>query len=261
MGGAPITGTVTEAVVTASGTKDRPGSTQYPGTGNLVSASPGFRIAVLGARGVGKTTVAALLGALLLRRGLPVTIPSTAHSPGRRSPDKSGPSVTAGLPCFSAVDIVDVDLWEDAVGLLAGDVDTVVVVATGDLVSMEYAVLATRLAQYPTAGVADLTGSSLHPMGIGRHRVGRTAHLVVNRMQTDADIERALRNLDRADPSNGSEYRSIHTLPEEPAALPSDTNGWYEVLAQTEPLRHSALVNAIGWLANDLLPAPAATLG
>lgn len=260
MGGAPITVTVTEAIVTAPGMNDRPGSTRYPDTGNPVSASPGFRIAVLGARGVGKTTVGALLGAMLLRRGLPVTMPST-QSPWRRSSDGSGPSVAAGLPCFSAVDIVDVDLWEDAVGLLAGDVDAVVVVATGDLVSMEYAVLATRLAQHPTAGDPDRAGSRLHPMGIGRHRAGRTAHLVVNRMQTDADIERALRNLDRADPRNGSEYRSIHTLPEEPVALPSDTNGWYDVLAQTEPLRHSALVNAVGWLANDLVPAPAATLG
>lgn len=261
MGGAPITVTVTDAVLTAPGMNDRPGSTRYSDIGNPVPASFDFRIAVLGARGVGKTTVAALLGAMLLRRGLPVTMPSTTQPPWRRFSDGSGPSAAAGLPCFSAVDIVDLDLWEDAVGLLAGHVDAVVVVSTGDLVSMEYAVVATRLAQHPTPGAPDRAGSSLHPIGIGRHRVGRTAHLVVNRMQTDADIERALRNLDRADPRYGSQYQSIHTLPEEPAALPSDTNGWSDVLAQTEPLRHCALVNAVGWLANDVIPAPAATLG
>lgn len=217
----------------------RPRASLFGGRAQEAS-SPNIRILVLGASGVGTSTVSQVIAALLARRGLTVQAPQTPSATRRPGDPEAGPVAVDPRRCASTVQVDEASSWDMATSLLAQGVDRVVVVTSTALVPMQFAFLATRLAQ---------------------HSGCRAVHLVVNRVRGNDDMERALRNLGAADPFNGSQYRSIHTLPEDSGSLPIDNDGWSDALAQMDPFDHSALVNAVGWLVEDLVPSPVTAIG
>lgn len=198
--------------------------------------SSGLQITVLGARGVGKSTVARLIAALLARRGISVGLAGAAPSLDLPVAVRQGDSREHGderAPlCPPPIVVQDTASWHDTFELEPCALDQVVVVTTPDVDAMQFAAQAARLVQHAAA-----------------HRV----HLVINRAGSDADMKRALENLARADPANGSQYTSIHTLPDEPGRLPSDVIGWSDSLRHGRRSRGNALGNAVSWLVDDLV--------
>jgi hypothetical protein len=202
--------------------------------------SSGLQITVLGARGVGKSTVARLIAALLARRGMSVGLAGAASPVAGRPGDGPEHGDERAPLCPPPIVVQDTASWHDTFELEPCAVDQVVVVTTPDVGAMQFAAQAARLVQHA-----------------GAHRV----HLVINRAGGDADMKRALENLARADPANGSQYTSIHTLPDEPGRLPSDVTGWSDSLRHSRTSRGNALGNAVGWLVDDLVSALPAGVG
>jgi len=197
-------------------------------------AAPGMQITVLGARGVGKSTVSQLVVTLLARRGLPVALVGAMSSEAGDRSDLQAPSGSDPVvACPATITVHDTRSWQDTLALQVHGVDQVVVVTTPEISAMQFAMQATRLVHH---------GGADH------------VHLVINRVAGSTDMQRAIENLAQLDPTHASQYTSIHTLPEEPGSLSSDVDGWSRALRDDRRITGSALANAVSWVADALVP-------